>query len=112
LLIACPFFFPFQSQALNFQSLALKEGGEGALMFESDEGPKDWEVKDEEPPEALKKKWERDEEPARGTVVCPVCKKETPAGGLTCIFCSAMLSQGGCPIGCFLSWVKRLFRRG
>ena len=37
-------------------------------MFDDDEGPKDWEIKDEEPPEKLQKKWEREE--AQG-VLCP-----------------------------------------
>jgi hypothetical protein len=79
-------------------------------MFD-DDGPKDWEVKDEEPPEALKKKWEREEALGSRPVVCPACKKETPAGNLTCIFCEALLAQGSCPVGCFFSWIKRLFKK-
>ena len=77
-----------------------------------DEGPKDWEIRDEEPPEALKRKWE--EEEARGfkTVVCSSCKKETSAGNLTCIFCGATIPWDSGSASCFLSWVKRLFKKG
>lgn len=84
-------------------------------MFD-DEGPKDWEIQDEEPPEALKRKWE--EEEARGfrTVVCASCKKETPAENLTCIFCGTDLgtsiSRDNGSLSCFLSWIKRLFKKG
>jgi len=78
-------------------------------MFDDDEGPKDWEIKDEEPPEKLQKKWEREE--AQG-VLCPSCKRETSAEHLTCIFCGATISQESCSFRCLLSWVKRLFGKG
>ncbi len=80
-------------------------------MLYEDEGPKDWEVKDEEPPERLQKKWEREETKGPRTVVCSSCKQETPVENLTCVFCSTVLSQGICPVRCFLTWVKRLFKR-
>ncbi len=48
-------------------------------MLNDDQGPHDWEMKDEVPPERLQKKWEREEASGSGTVVCPSCKKETPA---------------------------------
>lgn len=81
-------------------------------LFHEDEGPNDWEIKDEEPPERLQKKWEQAEVSDSRRGVCPSCKKETPAENLTCIFCGALISQGSCPIRCFLMWVKRLFKRG
>ena len=81
-------------------------------MLDDNEGPSEWEIKDEEPPEALRKKWERDEVSGSHLVVCPSCKKETPSGNLTCLFCAAILTQTSCPVGCFLSWIKRLFKRG
>ena len=81
------------------------------MFQDEDEGPKDWEIKDEEPPERLQKKWERDEAPDAQPVVCPSCGKESPAGNHTCIFCSATIPQSCCPVTCFLSWVKRLFKR-
>jgi hypothetical protein len=74
-------------------------------------GPKDWEIKDEEPPEALKRKWEREETTGPKAVLCRSCKKETPAENLTCIFCGAMILQESCRVSCFLRWVKRLFKR-
>ena len=80
-------------------------------MFENDEGPKDWELKDEEPPDRLQKKWEQEEDSDPGRIVCPSCKKEAPAGNLTCIFCETVLPQGSCPISCFFSWIKRLFKK-
>ncbi len=80
-------------------------------MFEEEE-PKDWEMKDEDPPESLKRKWEWDEAPDRGTVICPACKKEISSGNLACIFCGSVISQASCPGRCFLAWVKRLFKRG
>lgn len=78
-------------------------------MFDADEGPKDWDIKDEDPPERLQKKWEREEAPGSELVVCPSCKKETPVGNLSCIFCGSALSQGSCPVSCLFSWIKRLF---
>ena len=80
-------------------------------MFDGDEEPRNWEIKDEEPPEPLRKKWEREEVSGSKQVVCPSCKKETPAWNLTCIFCGETISQGGCPVRCFVSWVKRLFKK-
>jgi hypothetical protein len=90
-------------------------------MLQDDEGPQDWEIKEEMPPERLQKKWAREEVAGPGRVRCGVCEKETPAENLTCIFCGADLnfenggtaiSQGGCPLRCLLSWVKRLFGKG
>jgi hypothetical protein len=75
-------------------------------VFE-EEDPKDWEIKDEEPPGALKRKWEREEGTGPKTVLCPFCEKETPAENLTCVFCAAVIL----PESCFLKWIKRLFKR-
>lgn len=61
-------------------------------MFDKDEGPHDWEMKDEEPPEKLQKKWEREETRGPQGVVCPSCKKETPDENRACIFCGTDLS--------------------
>ena len=51
-------------------------------ILNDDEGPKDWEMKDEEPPEHLREKWEKEEAVDSPKAVCPSCKKETPAGNL------------------------------
>ena len=80
-------------------------------MLDNDEGPKDWELKDEEPPERLQKKWDQEEAPCSQPVICPSCKKDNPATSLTCIFCSSVLSQTSCPVRCVLKWFKRLFGR-
>jgi ribosomal protein S27E len=79
-------------------------------MFD-DEEPKEWDTKDEEPPERLQKKWEREEVSTFQRVVCPSCKKEVPSGNLTCIFCGAVIMQDKCPLGCFWGWLKELFKR-
>jgi hypothetical protein len=81
-------------------------------MLDDDEGPKDFEIKDEEPPEWLRKRWEKEEVSSPQGVVCPSCKKETPSGNLTCIFCETVLPQGSCPFRFFFAWVKRLFKKG
>lgn len=80
-------------------------------MFE-EEGPKDWEIQDEDPPERLQKKWEREEARGPRMAVCPSCKKETSAENLTCIFCGTAIPQESGPVRCFLTWVKRLFKKG
>lgn len=79
-------------------------------MFE-EKGPRDWEIKDEEPPEKLQKKWDREESLGTCVVVCPSCKKETPAGNLACIFCGTVLPQGSCPAPCFFSRIKPVYDR-
>ena len=81
-------------------------------MMNDDEGARDWEMKDEEPPERLQKKWEREEASDPGTVICPACRKEAPKGNWACIFCGHRLPQECCPLTCLLTWVKRLFKKG
>ena len=81
-------------------------------MFEG-EGPKDWEVQDEEPPGRLQKKWEQEEARGPRRTGCPSCKKETSAENLTCIFCGTDLDFKDEDNQCrrFLTWIKRLFKR-
>lgn len=75
-------------------------------MFDNNDGPKDWEIKDEEPPETLKQKWEREEAEGSKKVVCPSCKKETPDGNLTCIFCGAKIIRSDGVWSGFLSTIR------
>lgn len=77
-----------------------------------DESPSDWEIKDEEPPEQLRKKWEHEEAAGSKTVVCSSCKKETSAENLTCIYCRATIFRESCSFHCFLNWVQRLLKKG
>ena len=79
------------------------------IMHDDDELP-DWEVKDEEPPERLQKKWEREETEERRKIACRSCKKETPVENLTCIFCGAEIFEEN-SLDRFLGWIKRLFRK-
>ncbi|MFH0985538.1 MAG: hypothetical protein V1882_08375, partial [Candidatus Omnitrophota bacterium] len=60
-------------------------------MMHDDEELPDWEVKDEEPPERLQKKWEQEEARGPRKILCRACKKETPTENLTCIFCGTDL---------------------
>ncbi len=80
-------------------------------MFE-EEDPKDWEIRDEEPPETLKRKWEREETAGPQTVTCRSCKKETSTESLACIFCGTEILPEIRPVARFLSWVKHLFKKG
>jgi len=79
-------------------------------MPSDDAEPHDWEIKDEEPPEQLQKKWEREEAAGSRTIVCPSCKKETSSENLSCIFCGSPILQESCPFRCLLTWIKRLFK--
>ena len=79
-------------------------------MFD-DDGSKDWELKDEKPPQRLQEQWEREEDGGSQTIVCPSCKKETSTANLSCIFCGATIFREKCPGRCFFAWVKRLFTR-
>ena len=77
-------------------------------MFDDDE-PKDWEIRDEEPPEILKQKWAKEEMFGPRTVTCPSCKKPAPIDCVVCIFCGAHINPCGEFEG-FFSWLKRLFK--
>jgi hypothetical protein len=81
-------------------------------MMNDDEELPDWEVKDEEPPERLQKKWEQEEARGPRTVVCPSCKKETSAENIACIFCGAEIFEEISLSRCFFAWVKHLFKKG
>ena len=78
-------------------------------MNDDDELP-DWEVKDEEPPERLQKKWEQEETREHRTVLCRACKKETSSGNLICVFCGVEIFEEN-TFDCLLNWIKRLFRK-
>ena len=79
-------------------------------MFD-DEDPHDWEIRDEEPPERLQKKWEKEEAIAPRNIVCPSCKKEVSSQNLTCIFCGAVIPKESYLVNCFWKWLKRLFKK-
>lgn len=73
----------------------------------SDDELKDWEIREEEPPERLKKKWEKEDLSGPRFLVCPACKKEVSSENLTCIFCGALLKPAAGK-GIF-SWIKIFF---
>ena len=79
-------------------------------MLHDDEEPHDWEIKDEEAPERLQKKWEQEEASGSRPVVCPSCKKETSSENLACVFCGSVIPRESCPFRCFFAWVKHLFK--
>ncbi|MFH0985348.1 MAG: hypothetical protein V1882_07405 [Candidatus Omnitrophota bacterium] len=78
-------------------------------MNEDEELP-DWEVKDEEPPERLQKKWEQEETGGHRTVLCRACKKETSSGNLTCVFCGSEIFEENA-LDRLLNSIKRFFRK-
>lgn len=80
-----------------------------SITNDDDELP-DWEVKDEEPPERLQKKWDREETGGHRTVVCGACKKETSSENLTCIFCGAEIFEENV-FDRLRGWIQRLFRK-
>ncbi|HPW65430.1 MAG TPA: hypothetical protein PLY30_04640, partial [Candidatus Omnitrophota bacterium] len=77
-------------------------------MFEDDE-PKDWELRDEEPPEALKEKWAKDEILGPGTVPCPSCRKRVPADSMDCLYCGARVLRKAGFLSGLLDRVKGFF---
>lgn len=74
------------------------------------EEPKDWEIKDEEPPERLQRKWAVEDNASYESALCSSCGKLTPRYNLTCIFCGTVLPQAKKPIK-FLLWLKKLFSK-
>jgi hypothetical protein len=79
-------------------------------MMHDDEEPHDWEIKDEEPPERLQKKWDREKVQGHRKIVCRSCKKETSTENLTCIFCGAEIFEEGL-FDRLLDWIRSLFRK-
>jgi hypothetical protein len=74
-------------------------------MFNQDE-PKDWEVRDEEPPQPLKEKWAKDGILGPKTVICPSCRERVPVDAMTCLYCGErVLRRAG-----FLSGLVVFFR--
>ena len=80
-------------------------------MFDDEEELKDWETKEEDPPEQLKRKWIVESLRPKPPVICPACKQPVSADALTCLFCGAQIFEGksGFLIH-FLAWIKRFFR--
>lgn len=78
-------------------------------MADTDEGPNDWEVKDEEPPEFLQRKWDREAAEGPRSVVCPGCHKESSSENLTCLFCGTTLPPTRDRGAGFLAWIKKIF---
>ena len=77
--------------------------------MENEDEPKDWdEIKDEDAPENLKRKWVVEEHFPKKPVPCPSCRKLVPADSLTCIFCGAAVCESGL-LGKIILWFKKLF---
>lgn len=76
-------------------------------MFDAEEEPKDWEVKDEEPPESLQRKWDREAAQGPRIVLCPGCHKESSSENLPCLFCGTTLPLTRDRGTGFLVWIKK-----
>jgi len=61
-------------------------------MFSGDEAPKDWEIKDEEPPRRLQERWAKKEIFGQDPVICVSCKRPVPAESLSCLYCGEHVS--------------------
>ena len=71
--------------------------------------PEDWdEIKDEDAPENLRRKWVVEEHFHKQPVPCPSCGKQVPADSLTCLFCGAVVCESGL-LGKIIVWLKKLF---
>ena len=85
-------------------------------MLPEDEGPKDWEIKDEEPPERLQDRWAKEEIFGQPPLICPSCKRPVPAESLSCLFCGALvlgtsLARPGI-VERFTAWCRNVFTKG
>ncbi|OGW82007.1 MAG: hypothetical protein A3G33_04475 [Omnitrophica bacterium RIFCSPLOWO2_12_FULL_44_17] len=70
------------------------------------EEPKDWEVRDEEVPDKLEKKWTTDENQARQSTFCPKCKQILPGNTYRCHSCGAQIDYDSGLLGKILKWLK------
>jgi hypothetical protein len=78
-------------------------------VFQGDDESKDWEMKEEEPPQPLKEKWARDEILGPETVICPSCKNRVSADSMHCLYCGErVLRKAGFLSGLFV-WIKSFF---
>lgn len=71
-----------------------------------EDDPKDWETRDEVPPERLQKKWDREEFSELPAVVCFSCKKRVPADSFRCIYCGAGVFKDSGLLGKILKWIR------
>ncbi len=78
-------------------------------MIHDEEDPKDWEGRDEVPPEKLQKKWDRDEYEEKPAVECPSCKKRVPADSFKCLYYGSQVFQDSGLLGKILKWIRSLF---
>ena len=68
--------------------------------------PKDWEMRDEEAPEKLQRKWAEEEARGREVIVCKNCKKHVTSDSLTCVFCGAATFRDSGLLGRILKWIR------
>lgn len=84
-------------------------------MFQDDEAPKDWEVKDEEPPKSLQERWTKEDKEGPNVVTCPSCRQSVPPESLYCLFCGEQIYRPAPPEVGFLrrwfEWFKRLLKK-
>ena len=79
-------------------------------MFEDDDEPKEWEIKDEIPPKELEDKWFKESLSFRETVTCPSCAKELLLETLTCLFCGAKVFYDSGLLGKLMKWMQTILK--
>jgi hypothetical protein len=73
--------------------------------MENDE-PKDWEIEDEEPPDRLKRKWDREEAKELKAVTCPNCHQPLPGDAFKCCYCGSQVFKDSGLLGKILKWLR------
>ncbi|MBN1493305.1 MAG: zinc ribbon domain-containing protein [Candidatus Omnitrophica bacterium] len=76
----------------------LKRGDELVDIMPDEEIP-EWEIKDEEPHESLKRKWAEEERVEKQMVPCPQCGKLITSDAFNCIYCGATVFKNSGFIG-------------
>ncbi|MFA6599477.1 MAG: hypothetical protein WC352_06545 [Candidatus Omnitrophota bacterium] len=72
----------------------------------SDEEPKDWEIREEEVPEKLQARWDREEAGGKGSVCCPACGREVPGDTFSCLYCGERVFEDSGLLGKILKWLR------
>ncbi len=79
-----------------------------AASDNEDDELEDWQFEEENPPDKLQKKWDREEIIPPAPMVCPSCGKQVPGDSLTCLFCDAQVLKDSGFLGKILAWLKSL----
>jgi len=74
-------------------------------MFDNDDEIPEWEMRDEQPPEHLEKKWNKREGEGGKSIVCRSCGKRVSADLLLCLYCGNPTGIKPGVFGHLRSWI-------